>query len=40
LLELKLPPGVPLAGSELQLVYRARPEDGGAVLARAALQLR
>lgn len=40
LLELTVPQGVPLAGSELQLVYRARPEEGGAVFARATLPLR
>lgn len=39
LLPLKLGPGAALAGGELRLTYRERPEAGGKLLAEAALAL-
>lgn len=38
-LTLTPPPGIPLAQGRLELTYRERAEEGGAVLARAALQI-
>ena len=39
MLALHLPPGAALAGGELRLAYRERPEAGARLLAEAALAL-